>query len=312
MKFLNIQLNTDAAINRDIDVELVSEASGARKFVKPYLDGSVRVNDLEPGNWRVLVKHPNLNHNLIDRRITVLPDRPTFVPLQVPKDIFSDVAIRATPEADLTPDLARLDELIGKTDQQAKKVAGQPIFAGDWNAMAGTIGDVARSTRDLAMKVTPIGHDHPELVEKIDELQANLERFFDVFGSTVVHMQRQIQQLALAQQAEAALDKIPDITKEERAVVTAGIAKLNQVAEERPDIYSRELKRVGERLHEDVLAATRKHESLDADEDVVGLLGVAREMARMVPAKDFQNELVGLKRIGAAKAARQPGRPLKI
>ncbi|MFV8754469.1 hypothetical protein ACNOYE_28305 [Nannocystaceae bacterium ST9] len=300
LKFVNLQLNTDAAINRDLDVELISEASGARKSVKPYLDGSVRINDLEPGGWRVVVKHPNMIHSVLDRRITVLPDRPTFIPLQIPKDIFSKAAIRDTPEADLAPEMGRFDEVVSKADQQAKKVAGQPIFAADWNSMAGTLGDVARTTRDLAQKVSPLGHDHPELVEKLDELQANLERFFDVFGQTVVQLQRQIQQLALRQQTEATLDKLPDMTPAKREEVTKAVEKLAAVSDERSDIYTREVKRAGEQLHAKVMEAAGGSDALMADKDVSELLDVAREMSKTPAVKDYKRELESLKRIESA------------
>lgn len=304
MKFVNLQLNTEPAINRDLDVELISEASGARKTVKPYLDGSVRIRDLEPGGWRVVVKHPNLVHSVLDRRIVVLPDRPTYVPLQIPKDIFSNAAIRETPEEDLSPELGRLDEVVGKSDQQAKKIAGQPIFADDWNALAATVGDVARTTRDLAQKVSPIGHDHPELVEKLAELQANLERFFEVFGETVVQLQRQIQQLALRQQTEATLDKIPDITPSQRDKFTKAIEKLAEVSDSRPDIYTREVKRVGEKLHAEVLAAAGDNEVLMADKQVTELLDVAREMSNTATVKDYKRELEAHKRIESAQSSR--------
>lgn len=311
MKFLNMQLNTDAAINRDLDVELVSEVTGAKKTVRPYLDGSIRVSDLEPGPWRVKVKHPNMIHDLIDRRITVLPDRPTFIPLQIPKDIFTKAAIKETPEADLSPELGRLDDVVAAADQQAKKVAGQPIFAADWNALAGTLGDVARATRDLTQKVSPVGHDHPELVEKLDELQANLDRFFDVFGKTIVELQRQIQQIALRQQAEATLDKLPEIEPVQRERMTKAIEKLAEVTDERPDIYTREVKRLGEQLREEVLAATDGKEDLKNQKEVVELLEVAREMSKTTPVKDYKRELESLKRIESVQTSKNLTKILK-
>lgn len=304
VNFVNLQLNTEAAINRDLAVELISEASGARKLVKPYLDGSVRINDLEPGGWRVVVKHPNLIHSVLDRRITVFPDRPTFIPLQIPKDIFSNAKIRDTPDADLSPELGRFDEVVQQADQQAKKVAGQPIFAADWNAMAGTLGDVARTTRDLTQKVSPIGHDHPEIVEKLDELQANLERFFEVFGQTVVQLQRQMQQLALHQQTQATLDKIPDITPTKRDEVIKAIGKLASVSEERSDIYTREVKRAGEQLHAQVMEAAGGSDILMADKDIVELLDVAREMSMTPPIKDYKRELEALQRIEKVQSSK--------
>lgn len=311
LNFLNMQLNTDAAINRDIDVELISEVTGAKKTVRPYLDGSVRVSDLEPGPWRVKVKHPNLIHDIIDRRITVLPDRPTFVPLQIPKDIFTKAAIKETPEADLSPELGRLGDVVAAADQQAKKVAGQPIFAGDWNALAGSLGDVARTTRDLVQKVSPVGHDHPELVEKLDELQANLDRFFDVFGKTIVELQRQIQQIALRQQTEATLDKIPNLPPVQREQMTKAIEKLAEVTDERSDIYTREVKRVGEQLHEQVLAATGDKDELKNQKEVVELLEVAREMSRSTPVKDYKRELESLKRIESVQTSKNLTKILK-
>lgn len=301
MKYVNFQFNTAAAINRDLNVELINEGTGkVVKQVKPFLDGSLRVRDLDPGRWRIKVRHPNLIHTIIDRPFRVLPDRPTYVPIHVPTDIFTDTQIRDTPEADLGPERGRLDELEGEARSQANKVPGQPVFAGDWNSLAGTVADVAKSTADLSQKVSPIGHDHPELVEKLDELQANLERFFDVFGKTVVQLQRQMQQLALDAQTQRALDQIPEVEPAVREKVRKTLENLGGVANSRPDLYTRELKRAGEKLHADLVASA--DDEVMAKAEFAEALQVVHEMRTLVPATDYKRELETHKRIDQVKS----------
>lgn len=304
MKYLNLQLNTAPAINRDLEVELINEVSGTVvKRLKPYLDGSLRVRDLDPGPWRLKVRHPNRVYDLIDRPFRVLPDRPTYIPINIPKEIFSDTPIRDTPEADLEPERGRLLEAEASASGQGEKIAGQPIFAGDWNALAGTVADVAKTTVDLSQKVAPLGHDHPELVEKIDELQSNLERFFDVFGKTVVQLQRQMQKMALQLQTQKALDEIPELEPATRERIDKIIHKLDQVDDERPDLYTRELKRVGEMLHNDLVASAGSDEVLNKAA-YAEAVKVAAEMRNSTPVSDYKRELETHKRIEGAKSTK--------
>src|SRR5687767_11948455 len=173
---LKLQLNTPVSFTRDMKVELTNQATGEKRKVTPYLDGSVVVPAIEAGNWRLQVQHPNLSFDVFDRPIKVLPDRPTFVPITIPQNIFENVPIEDVPDANLGPVQQHLDEATRAAEQQGNKKAGQPIYADDWNEMAVTVATVAKATRELTDLVAPRGHDHPEIAAKFDEVQRNLQR----------------------------------------------------------------------------------------------------------------------------------------
>jgi hypothetical protein len=77
------------------------------------------------------------------------------------------------------------------------------------------VEEIARSTGDLSRLVAPQGHDHPELVAKMDEIQANLRKFYEVFGQSMATIQRQLQQLALERHTEDAL-RVVELDEEQR------------------------------------------------------------------------------------------------
>ena len=248
MQLLKMQLNTPPAFTKDMKVTLTNQVSGEKRDVKPYLDGSITVPKLASGQWRVQVKHPNLVFDVFDRNIQVFKDRPTFTPIAIPTTIFENVPIRETPEADLGPVQQKLDELADSAESQANKLAGQPIYADDWNELALTAGEISRSTRELTDLVSPVGHDHPEIEEKIEEIQGNIQRFFDAFGAAIAQIQRQMQQLALQRKVENALEKVPNATPETRKEMEDAAKQLGDSWQETPGIYSAQKRRTAQKL----------------------------------------------------------------
>ena len=207
---LKMQLNTPPAVTRDTTVEMVNAATGERRTTKPFLDGTVSVAGLNAGEWEVQVKHPNFLTELFRRRIRVFPDRPTFVPVPIPNNIFENAPIADTPDADLGPVQQRMDTAAATAERQGSKRAGQAIYADDWNELSGIVVELARGTKDLAGLVSPVGHDHPELVAKLEEQANNIQRLFDVFGESVAQLQREVQILGLQNRVEDALNQLPE------------------------------------------------------------------------------------------------------
>lgn len=245
---LKMQLNTRPEINRDATVELTNQATGQKIDVKPYLDGQIVARNIDPGQWRAVVKHPNILFPVFDKPIRVFPDRPTFVPIRIPPNIFENTPIADTPDADLGPVEGRFDDAATAADAQANKMAGQPIYAEDWNALATTVGDLARANSDLTKLVSPIGHDHPEIAEKIDEVQANLQRFYDLFGRSLAQLQRQVQQLALRRKVEAAVATVPNVSPERRRDLDLAITDLERAWSDQPSTYSIKKRRSAQAL----------------------------------------------------------------
>ena len=289
---LNLQLNTKSAFNRDMTVELTNQATGQMVAVKPYLDGKVVARGLEAGPWRAVVKHPNILFPIYDRPIKVLPGRPTIVPIRIPENIFENTPIADTPDADLGPVSARYDEAAAAADAQGQKLAGQPIYADDWNAMAATIGDIARANLDLVSLVAPNGHDHPELVAKINEVQANLQRFYDLFGRSLTQLQRQVQQLALQRKVDAAVGQIGPITPAQRGTIDAVFTDLDNAWKDNPAVYSIKKKQAGQQLSltiaEMVAGAANP---IGNDPIVIEAQDVAMAMADEQAASDYATEI---------------------
>jgi hypothetical protein len=301
---LKMQLNTPVGFTRDMTVELTNQATGERRKATPYLDGSVAVPNIEAGSWRVQVKHPNITFDVFDRPIKVLPDRPTFVPITIPTNIFENVPIEDIPDANLGPVQQHLDEATQTAGDQAKKKAGQPIYADDWNELATSLATATKATRELTDLVSPRGHDHPEIATKIDEIQRNLQRMFDVFGASLAQLQRQIQQLALQRKVEAALDRTATVSPEARRQFEEAVAGLQVAWSDSPGVYSAQKRRVGQDLQAQ-LAGILVNEAPDVREapEVRDLDEFTRAIATEQPARSYEEEIQQQQRTGNKSAS---------
>lgn len=264
MGSLNLQLNAAPAILRDMTVNLVNEATSEKRTVSPFLDGSVQFANIDPGRWQVQALHPNLLTEVVNRPVRVFPDRPTFQRIVIPENIFSNAAIADTPDADLAPSQRRLDQAEADSRDQANKVPGQPIFADDWNALATTLADTAKATRELSGLISPIGHDHPEIVAKITETQDNLQRFYDLFARSLAELQRQIEQLALRRKLDDVAGKLPNLPPASRERMTGAIDRLTEGYQDAPAVYALKRRRAGEAIQEEIGTAL-----VDATPDIV-------------------------------------------
>jgi hypothetical protein len=215
---VNIRLQGFPAANRDASVSLTSEATGKKINTKPFLDGTVMVRGLDPGMYEVEVRHPNLVLPVEKRRIRVFPQtQPTQVNIQVPELIFKDSKIEDTPDMNLTPVQLAAAAAGARAQQAGGKVAGEAIQSADWNALAGAVVDLAAAVSQLTLLVSPRGHDHPEIVAKIDEVQGNLRTFSEAFGKTVLEIRRQFEADHLRKNTEEVLTlaEVPPATRKD-------------------------------------------------------------------------------------------------
>ena len=90
---LSMILGGSPSILRDMKVSLVNAATSERREVTPFLDGTIKIANIEPGNWQVVAKHPNLLFDVVNRPIRIFPDRPTFTRIPIPENIFSNSAV---------------------------------------------------------------------------------------------------------------------------------------------------------------------------------------------------------------------------
>lgn len=204
----DIRLEGYAPVNRDAVVKLVNQSTGQQVERKPFLDGSLLVRDLDPGAWELTVSHPNLV-NPIERRVVRLfpQDIPTRVPVIVPPDLFRDTPIRDVPDADLAPVQQQAGAITTNVSRLANKAAGEVIRAEDWNVLASAVADLARAVAELTRLVSPVGHDHPEIADKIAEVQGNILRFSESFGRSLLELRREVESQNLRGRLTTVLDK---------------------------------------------------------------------------------------------------------
>jgi len=210
MATFDIQLQGFTPANRLAEVKLVNQVTGVEITRKPFLDGKLLLRDLDPGPYEVEVTHPNLIQPIDRRVIRLFPQpAPTFVPIKVPPALFRDTPIRETPDADLGP----VQQLAtGARDRLAPigaKGPGEAIRAADWNVLVGAVSDLATATLELTRLVSPQGHDHPELEEKIGEVQDNIRRFSEAFGRSLLELRREIESANLRKTVEQVADLAP-------------------------------------------------------------------------------------------------------
>lgn len=203
----SIQLQGHPPANRDARVKLVNQATGQTIERQPFLDGSLLVRDLDPGNWEVEVTHPNLIQPIDKRIVRLFPQpAPTRVPVIVPPGLFRDTPIRDIPDANLGPVQQAATAAREEVRPLATKAPGEVIRASDWNQLAGAVVELANAVLELTHLVTPVGHDHPEIADKIDEVQGNIRRFAESFGRSLLELRRDIESQQLRRTVGDVLD----------------------------------------------------------------------------------------------------------
>jgi len=311
---LNVNLQGFVSANRDAVVKLTQEATGQTLERKPFLDGSLVVRDLDPGFYEVVVSHPNLTTAIDRRRIRVFPTvQPTQVFIPVPERLFRDTPIRDVPDADLSPVQQQLTAARGALAPIGSKIAGEAIRSADWNTLVGAVGDLAAAVLQLTTLVAPRGHDHPEIAEKINEVQENLRRFADAYGKSLVELRREIETENLKRDVTAVLDRgNADIAT--RARITERMTALDGALQADTSTFTRSLAGAGSLLVNTVnqlAAAQGDAEAFMGDADVQRLTGVAQQYAAMGTQVRAEGELAAYQRttsVGGGKISRITGR----
>lgn len=297
---LNLTLNAPATVNRDAKVELVHQLSGKRTEVTPYLDGTASVRGLAEGAYTMRVVHPNFTFPLHTQDIRVFPDRPTIIPIVIPPDLLTFSAIEDRPDANLGPVQAELDTAHATAVRQGGKKGGEPIYAADWNELSAAVAGVSNATQQMTRLVSVDGHNHPELEKKIGELDSNLQKFFEIFGKTIVELQRQIQQLALQRQVDDALNAAqvaPDDSG--RLALKAQIDKLALATHDPPAVYTRKVAEVGRSMEAALSAITPAAEAPPEANDLLATAAAgATALTTVKTVLSYREEAENISRIG--------------
>ena len=250
MNDLTINLLGFTAVTPQLDVELLDPVTRQPvRTVKPFLDGTVRVPGIDPGAYELRVKHPNLATPVIQRPIRVLPVGDTKVSVLIDPSRFRNTPIEDIPEASLTP-VRQIADSVGETlVPLTSKRPGESIKAEDWNAMASAIRDLAGAVGELTRLVTPTGHDHAELIRKIEEMQSNFETLLDTLSGAMAELQRQIQSLRFRRQVEEVLTEANIDRDSARGREFLGlVGQLEESVTDPPAVFGRKARNVGVQL----------------------------------------------------------------
>jgi hypothetical protein len=311
---LNVNLQGFAGANRDAVVKLKQEATGTTIERKPFLDGSLTVRDLDPGIYEMEVSHPNLATAIDRRRIRVFPTpQPTQVFIPVPERLFTDTPIRDIPDADLTPVQQQVTAAKSAIAPMGGKIAGEAIRAADWNTLVGAVGDLASAVLQLTTLVAPRGHDHPEIADRINEVQENLRRFAEAYGKSLLELRREIETENLRRDVTTVLDRgNADVATRTR--ITERLRDLDGALQADTTVFTRSLAGTGSMLVNTVnqlAAAQGDAEAFMGDADVQRLTGVAQQYAAMGTQVRAEGELAAYQRttsVGGGKIGRITGR----
>jgi hypothetical protein len=245
---LNVQLSGFPAANRDAQVTLTNAATGQTITRSPFLDGSLMVRDLDPGIWQMKVIHPNLVTPIYQAPIRVFPQLPpTFVPVPIPPAVFQDTPIATVPEANLGPVQQALTSIRDSIVPVQGKSPGEVIRAADWNVLASAVQDIASNVLQLTNLISPIGHTHPEIADKIEEVQTNLTNFAQSFGQTLLQIERELETENLRQSLAAALDQA-QASQATRDDLLGRVDSLNSSIQADPIVFTTQLSNTGNRV----------------------------------------------------------------
>ena len=310
----SIQLQGFTPANRDATIRLRNEATGAVVERQPFLDGSLLIRDLEPGPYEVQVLHPNLIQPIDVRRVRLFPQpAPTFVPILVPADLFRDSPIRDVPDADLRPIQQAATAVRDGLRPIGAKGPGEAIRAADWNALAGGVIDLAGAVLELTQLVSPRGHDHPEIAEKIAEVQANLRRFAEAFGRSLVELRREIETLSLRRNVTEVLTA-GGASDDVRVRVLDRVMELERLAQADTPLFTQRLATVGTLLQTEInnlaVAQGANAETFLGTPAVQALQGTARSYVEAGVQTRPEAELLTYQRTTTAAGGVKLGRIL--
>jgi hypothetical protein len=205
---LNLNILGFPVVNTELKVELRDPAS--REVVKtatPFSDGSVRVPQLAAGAYELSVLHPNLPTPVLTRPIRVLPSGDTTVSVLIDPSKFRFTPIEDIPDANLGPVRDTATSIAETVLPLTTKQPGEAIRAEDFNLMASSIRDLALGIAELTRLVSPLGHNHPELEAKFDEMTTNFQTLLNTLATAMAELQRQIQAQRVRKQIEDVLDR---------------------------------------------------------------------------------------------------------
>jgi hypothetical protein len=287
----NFQLTGFPAANRDAEVTLVNTATGQTLKRSPFLDGSLVVRDIDPGLWDVKVTHPNLIQPIFAQKLRLFPQiAPTLVPVRIPEVLFSDTPIRDIPDANLGPVQQAVTAARDSLTPVLGKAPGEAIRAADWNLLASAVRDLADNVLQLTNLVSPRGHDHPEIADKIAEVQQNIRAFSEAFGKSLLELRRELEAEHFRRVLTGVLDEAqaPQATRDD---LLGRVGRLSETLQADPAVFTSQLNNAGSRVLGAVAEMVAANPALGASAQVQKVQAIAQQYTVSGTATNADSEL---------------------
>jgi hypothetical protein len=295
---LNLNILGFPAVNGDLQVVVRDSSGETVRTARPFLDGTVKMPNFEPGAYELAVLHPNITLPVIQQPIRILPVGDTQVSVLIDPAKFKNTPIADIPDANLGPVRDRTQSVSETVLPLAQKQPGEAITAQDWNLMATGIRDLAMATTELTRLVTPTGHDHAELVTKIEEMVGNFSELLSTLGAAMTELQRQIQNLRVRKQVEDVLDQAvvdPPIREE----FLLHLHNLDAAVTEPPSGFGRTARTTGVQLGARLQALIDEHAADDVflNSPSVKTLQQSVELLKGIRSTTYSGELAQLRNV---------------
>ncbi|CAN7556171.1 MULTISPECIES: hypothetical protein [unclassified Variovorax] len=287
----NFQLTGFPAANRDAEVTLTNTATGQTLKRSPFLDGSLVVRDLDPGLWEAKVTHPNLIQPLFTQKLRLFPQiTPTLVPVRIPDVLFQDRPIRDVPDANLGPVQQAVTAARDSLTPVLGKAPGEAIRAGDWNTLASAVRDIADNVLQLTNLVSPRGHDHPEIADKIAEVQQNMRNFSEAFGKSLLELRRELEAEHFRRVLTGVLDEAqaPQATRDD---LLGRVGRLSETLQADTAVFTSQLNNTGSRVLGAVADMVAANPALGASAQVQKMQAIAQQYTVSGTTTTADNEL---------------------
>jgi len=300
MQALRLNILGFPAVNRDLTVQISDTTTGdVIKTGRPFLDGTLSLPAVAPGAYEIALLHPNLALPVLRQPIRVLPIGDTQISLLIDPSRFRNTPIAEIPDANLGPVRDAATTVQQSVQPLTSKRPGESINSSDWNSATSSIGSLADAVGQLTRLVSPVGHDHPELEDKINEIQGNFATLLDTVTTAMTELQRQIQ----AERIRRQIFNLSDLAglpadNPRRLALGDALTQLDRGVVESPARFAQISRTVG------VQAQTVLQGLLDdvandpniADSDQVKNLGQSLDLLRATNTTSYASELQHLRK----------------
>jgi hypothetical protein len=129
----------------------------------------------------------------------------------------------------------------------ATKAPGEVIRASDWNVLVSSVKDIADNALQMTSLLSPQGHDHPEIAEKIAEVQDNIRNVMESFGKSLLELRREIE----TEFVRKTLTSVLDEAGASQAIRTELLGRVDTLAgrlKTDPSVFTSELALAGNRF----------------------------------------------------------------